>query len=274
MQCHFNVVNEKNGITMNNVNISNVIKGKGMIRNTVALVAFLLMQFAPAVSFAQLFPQDPLTLEAYINDHKKQRSILLARATLEESNTILHKLSQATNRDYRDINIELDKYKRAFDIIDLVYQTASTGFNVLGTYNDVKDKIEKYRELIDEFNEKIVSRGRIESADTLLVNVTVRAVRDLADECENLYHHVIVIAGFCTGKIPCTTATLALMIENVNLSLDHIRAIVDSAYYRAYRFIQARTRLWKRELYRSKTVREMANEAFGRWQESWGGLDY
>ena len=60
--------------------------------------------------------------EAYINDHKKQRSLLLARSVLEESNQLLHKTSEATHRQYRDINIELDKYTRAFDIIDLVYR--------------------------------------------------------------------------------------------------------------------------------------------------------
>ena len=32
-------------------------------------------------------------LEAYINDHKKQRSLLLARSTLEYSNQLLHEYS-------------------------------------------------------------------------------------------------------------------------------------------------------------------------------------
>ena len=82
----------------------------------VLLVLFLGM---PCKLLAQV-PRDIPTIEAYINDHKKQRSLLLARSVLEESNQLLHQASEVTHREYRDINIELDKYTRAFDIIDLV----------------------------------------------------------------------------------------------------------------------------------------------------------
>jgi hypothetical protein len=36
----------------------------------------------PRQAIAQVVPRDIPTIEAYINDHKKQRSLLLARATL------------------------------------------------------------------------------------------------------------------------------------------------------------------------------------------------
>lgn len=239
----------------------------------IALLLLLLIQNGRAVA-QSAWVSDPPTIEAYINDHKKQRSLLLTRAVLEESNGLLHKVSQATSREYKDINVELDKYSRAFDIIDLVYNTAATGFNVYSTYNDVKDKIGKYRDLLEQFNDKVVRRGKFESADTLLLFVSGRAVRDLAEECENLYHHVAVVAAYGTGGIPCTTANLTLLLENINYSLDRIRSIVSSAYYQILRFVEARTKLWKRELYRSKTKEQMVNEALGRWQASWGGIGY
>ena len=62
---------------------------------------------------------DVATLEAYIADHKTQRSLLLARSTLEQSNKLLHDYSQVANKEYKEINVELDKYSRAFDIIDI-----------------------------------------------------------------------------------------------------------------------------------------------------------
>ena len=65
-----------------------------------------------------------------------------------------------------------------------------------------------------------------------------------------------------------------MMIENINRSLDRIKAIVNSAYFQTWKFIKARTSYWKGELYRSKTLREVANDAFGRWMESAGILDY
>ena len=238
------------------------------------ILLLCLTTLCPKAVMAQLVPRDIPTIEAYINDHKKQRSLLLARATLEESNALLHKASKVTHREYRDINLELDKYTRAFDIIDLVYSTVSTGFNVYRTYDNVSEKIGKYKTMLEDFNEKIIQRGRIESADTLLLAVNGRAVVHLAEECQNLYSSVCVLAAYASGQVCCTTASLMLMIDNINKSLDRIKDIVNNAYYQTWKFIQARTSYWKSEIYRSKTIRQMATEAFDRWREAGNILDY
>lgn len=236
-------------------------------------VFLLLLMFGCKTANAQVVPRDIPTIEAYINDHKKQRSLLLARSTLEASNKLLHKASEVTHREYRDVNVELDKYTRAFDVIDLVYSTVSTGFNVYRTYDNVSEKIGKYKDLLSDYNDKILSRGRIETADTLLLSVNLRAVQHLADECQNLYASVSVLAAYASGKVCCTTASMMLMVENINKSLDRIKDIVNSAYYQTWKFIKARTSYWKSEIYRSKTIREVANDALGRWMEA-GHLGY
>lgn len=120
-----------------------------------ALVLICILQLLSIEVKAQVVPRDIPTIEAYINDHKKQRSLLLARSTLEESNKLLHQASKVTHREYRDVNWELDKYTKAFDVIDLVYNTVSTGFNVYRTYDTVSDKIGKYKSLLSDFNEKL-----------------------------------------------------------------------------------------------------------------------
>ena len=76
------------------------------------LVLTCIFQLSPIGVKAQLVPRDIPTIEAYINDHKKQRSLLLARSTLEESNKLLHQASKVTHREYRDVNLELDKSGR------------------------------------------------------------------------------------------------------------------------------------------------------------------
>lgn len=238
------------------------------------ILLLCLTTLCPKTVIAQIVPRDIPTIEAYINDHKKQRSLLLARATLEESNALLHKASKVTHREYRDINLELDKYTRAFDIIDLVYSTVSTGFNVYRTYDNVSEKIGKYKAMLEDFNEKVIQRGRIETADTLLLTVNARAVVHLAEECQNLYSSVCVLAAYASGQVCCTTASLMLMIDNINKSLDRIKDIVNSAYYQTWKFIQARTSYWKSEIYRSKTIRQVATEAFDRWMEAGNILDY
>ena len=234
----------------------------------------LMVEMFPKSAIAQVFPRDIPTIEAYIYDHKQQRSLLLTRSTLETSNALLHKASKVTNREYKDINVELDKYTRAFDIIDLVYNTVSTGFNVYRTYDTVSDKIGKYKTMLNDYNDKILRRGRIETADTLLLSVNMRAIANLADECQNLYLSVSTLALYASGKVCCTTASMMLMVDNINKSLDRIKEIVNSAYYQTWKFIQARTSYWKSEIYRSKTIRQVAEDAFGRWREAGNLLDY
>ena len=83
-----------------------------------------------------------------------------------------------------------------------------------------------------------------------------------------------MLAAYASGQVCCTTASLMLMIDNINKSLDRIKDIVNSAYYQTWKFIQARTSYWKSEIYRSKTIRQMATEAFDRWMEAGNILDY
>ena len=50
-------------------------------------IAVVLFALLPGIAKAQ-WTFDIVSVEAYINDHKKQRSLLLARSTLEHSNKL------------------------------------------------------------------------------------------------------------------------------------------------------------------------------------------
>lgn len=234
--------------------------------STRCILMLLLLVLSEKSNAQAINPPDIPTIEAYINDHKEQRSLLLARSTLEEANALLHKASRKSTKEYKSVNDELDKYTKAFDVIDLVFNTVSTGFNVYRTYETVSDKIGKYKTMLTEFNDKIVARGRFETADTLLLSVNGKAILNLADECQNLYTTVCTIAAYSTGKVHCTTSTLMVLVESINKSLDRIKEIVNQAYYQTWKFIQARTALWKGELYRSQTIQQVAIGAFDRWR--------
>ena len=81
---------------MSNMNNTILTKNKGRKDSSfgkVLLWGFLF--FFPLLSFAQF---DHASVEALINDHKKQRSLLIARQALEISNEQLHKLSKVTNK--------------------------------------------------------------------------------------------------------------------------------------------------------------------------------
>ena len=64
-----------------------------------AVILFLSL-LSPLCAHAQ-WSFDVPSVEAYIADHKDQRSLLLARATLEQANTLLHGYSRDANVTYK-----------------------------------------------------------------------------------------------------------------------------------------------------------------------------
>ena len=138
------------------------------MRHTI-IIALLLITLFPKTALAQ-WGFDAVSVEAYINDHQKQRSLLLARSTLEYSNQLLHEYSSEEVGKYKELNVDLDKYTRAFDIIDVMYQSLRTVLNVKSTYQTVSDRISDYKNLLEDFNEKVIKRKHIELADTEVIS--------------------------------------------------------------------------------------------------------
>ena len=211
-------------------------------------------------------------VEAYINDHKQQRSLLLARSTLELSNQLLHEYSSDAAVGYKELNIDFDKYTRAFDVIDVLYQSLRTSLNVYSTYNTVSDRIGDYKNLLGDYRKKVLERGKISPADTLLISVNLRCIRKITDEGKSLYRSVTDLVLYATGAAACSTSDLLLVLEAVNTSLDDIERHLNRAYIETWRYIQVRIGYWKAKIYRPK-VKEIIDGAFGRWRKA-GRLDY
>lgn len=213
------------------------------------------------------------TVEAYINDHKQQRSLLLARSTLEHSNRLLHEYSRKETTGYKDLNVDLDKYTRAFDVIDVMYQSLRTALNVHSTYEGVSERISDYKTMLEDFNQKVIQRKHIELADTLILSINARAIRTIAQEGEYLYKSVSDLILYATGAAACSTSDLLMVLNSINNSLDNIERHLNRAYFETWRYIQVRIGYWKEKVYRTKTKRELIDDAFGRWRKS-GKLDY
>ena len=216
---------------------------------------------------------DVPTIEAYISDHKNQRSLLLARATLEHSNALLHEYSKTANVNYKEINIELDKYTRAFDVIDLLYQTLRTSLNTYDTYNTIHDRVIDYKNLLEDYYEKCLSRGNIVSTDTLIISINYHMLENIADECENIYKAFSDLVLYATGAAACSTSNLMLVITSINQSLDNIQKQLNTSYISTWKYIQVRIGYWKAQVYRAKTINEIIQGAYGRWRAS-SRLDY
>ena len=162
-------------------------------------ILICLLTLLPSGAKAQM-GFDVTSVEAYINDHKQQRSLLLVRSTLEASNKLLHDYSGDANIGFKDINKELDKYTRAFDVIDVLYQTLRTSLNVYNTYENVSDRVGDYRKMLNDYKKKCLERGNIMSTDTLIITINAKALAKIADEGDNLYRSVNDLVLYATGK--------------------------------------------------------------------------
>lgn len=230
-------------------------------------MVLMIMMLSPDKAKAQ-WSFDVGTVEAYIADHKNQRSLLLARATLEQSNKILHGYSADAAKDYKELNFDLDKYTRAFDIIDLLYQSLRTSMNVYSTYNTISDRITDYKKMLSEYNEKVLKRNRMELADTVIIKISYRCIDRIGKEGQNLYRSVSDLLLYATGAAACSTADLMLVLESINTGLDNIRLLLNSAYFDTWRYIQVRIGYWKESVYLPKSRSLLLEGAFKRWRES------
>ena len=211
---------------------------------------------------------DFVSVEAYINDHKKQRSLLLARSTLELSNQLLHEYSSDATVEYKTLNVDLDKYTRAFDLVDVLYQSLRTSLNVYSTYNTVSDRITDYKNLLEDYREKVLERNKIAVSDTIIISVNLRCIQKIADEGQHLYRSVSDLVLYATGAAACSTSDLLLILESINTSLDNIERHLNRSYFETWRYIQLRMGYWKEAVYRTKTKRQLIDDAFGRWREA------
>ena len=240
------------------------------MRRTLAILFLSLL--SPLCAFAQ-WSFDVPSIEAYIAAHKAQRSLLLARATLEQANTLLHGYSRDANVTYKEINVELDKYTRAFDVIDVMYQTLRTSLNTYDTYETFRKRIEDYRVMLTAFWDKCVSQGDIVSTDMLIITVNRSLLERLSDEGQHIYHSFSDLVLYATGAAACSASELLLVIESINRCLDNIRKHLNKAYFDTWRYIQVRIGYWKAEVYQAKSLPEIIEGAYGRWRVA-GRLDY
>lgn len=230
------------------------------------ILLIVILQFPIKASAQWAF--DVSVVEAYINDHKQQRSLLLARSTLEFSNQLLHEYSSEATVDYQNLNVDLDKYTRAFDVIDVLYQSLRTSLNVYSTYQSVSDRIQDYKNLLHDYNEKVLKRNKLSLGDTLLIGINLRCIQRISDEGNQLYRSLSDLVLYATGAAACSTPDLLRLLESINTGLDNIEKHLNKSYFETWRYIQLRMGYWKESIYRSKSKSEIIEGAFGRWRES------
>ncbi len=237
------------------------------MKRHIHILMTLMMLAMPAVVRAQ-WGFDVGSVEAYISDHKNQRSLLLARATLEQSNNLLHEYSAKAAEDYKALNFDLDKYTRAFDVIDVLYRSLRTSMNVYSTYRTVSDRIGDYKNLLSDYNAKVLKRDKLALQDTIIIRISLRCIDRISAEGKTLYRSVSDLALYATGAAACSTSDLMLVLESINTGLDNIKKLLNAAYFDTWRYIQVRIGYWKESIYTPRSRSLIIEDAFGRWRQS------
>ena len=224
------------------------------------------------------------TLEALIADHKIIRGPIQQRTALETVNQELHDNSKKKVLDYKDVNDQLDKYTRCFEILDVVYNSLSVSMNIYNTTIDIRNKIVSIKDLLERYRACIIMKqlGKIEEAGKILSGVTVIVpedtiifvigrdmVKNVGGKAEDIYKSFVTLVGYATGAMACSTEGLLITIQGLDQQITDLRKIVDNGHFLLWRYIHMRTGYWYKNVLRQKrSVREHARNALERWRRA------
>lgn len=271
----------------------------------VLYILLLMLTVSPKVCHAQRM--DYLTLEALIADHKQIRGPIQQRAALETVNQELHDTSREKVLDYKDVNDQLDKYTRCFDILDIVYNSLSVSMNVYTTAKDISNKLVSIKDLLERYRACIIMKqlGKVEEVgqilsgvkdissisgaaewlhdasnlyensmvivpeDTIIFVIGRDMIKDVGDKSGDIYKSFVSLVGYATGALACTTEGLLSTIQGLDQQLTDLRKIVDNGHFLLWRYIHMRTGYWSKSvLHQQKSVREHARNALERWRRA------
>lgn len=275
------------------------------MKSKVLYILLLLLTVSPRVCHAQRM--DYGTLEALIADHKRIRGSIQQRAALETVNQELHDNSKKKVLDYKDVNDQLDKYTRCFEILDVVYNSLSVSMNLYNTTIDIRNKLVSIKDLLERYRACIIMKqlGKIEEAGKILSGVTDISsiegatewfgaasdlyqngvvivpedtiifvigrdmVKNVGEKAEDIYKSFVTLVGYATGAMACSTEGLLITIQGLDQQITDLRKIVDNGHFLLWRYIHIRTGYWyKNVLHQKKSVREHARNALERWRRA------
>ena len=191
------------------------------------IVLLLFLVITPGNMMAQ-FNFDVESVEALIRDHKRIRSVLMVRDGIEHANQVLHQYSKKAVENHYEVNVNLDEFTRLFDVLDLIANSTTAVMNAANTYTDVKKRI---------------------------------------NDGKNIYTSMTAIIAYGSGKVPCNTANLLKIVQNIDESFDDIRKTINSAYMVTWRYIQFRLYYFKGDIYNRRPTKEVSLEALERWKQ-------
>lgn len=238
-----------------------------MKRLRIYLIFFSVLLFS-VPSIASIAPTDVTSIEAMISNHKAVRSVLTLRYAAETGVYDMHQTSQKEMTNYKDINNELDKYKRYFDIIDLILKSSATAFHTVNTVKNIKDNLSGYVSLLEEYRTKLLNHGSIWGRDTMIYNTSYNLVNSVKDDLEQTYKSYEELAEIVTGVRECTTEDLMTTLNSINESLDELANDIYQARMRLWCYMTIRLGYWNKDIYMTKSIKDIVKGSLDHWIHS------
>ena len=229
------------------------------------LVMSLCLLFITSEAKALDLPTDPASLEAMIHNHKTVRAMLQLRTFAEEGVITYHEKSMHSMEDYATVNKKLDKYRKCFNIINLILNSTATGFHAYNSFNSCKSNIKAYYDLLNTYNKEILQHGAIWTSDTIIIKASQRAVEGVYNGASQLWKSYSELAEIVTGVRNCTTSDLMTILGDINNSIDEIDGSIRRSYTELWAYMTVRMGFWKKDIFMARSVKDIANDALGRW---------
>ena len=226
------------------------------------------MLFAfPAKSFA-ILDYDAGSLETMISNHKRVRTVLGIRAAAEMGVLEAHKAFSQSSTSFEESSKAIDRYKRCFDIIDLILNGTATAFHGVNTYRSVKSNVELYLKLLDDYKTNVLLKGNVKNSDAVIYTTSVEAINQIKTSAISMYDSYIDLAAYLTGAAEFDAQSMMICLQCINDNMDDIDSAVKNAYFNLYSYMVMRKGFWKDGLYRGKTIENLAMEAYASWKKA------
>lgn len=238
---------------------------------------------------------DILTMEMLRMNHTTSHTSIAFATALESANSLLHKNMRNSAEDYKKINAALDKYYKAFEVIDAVLAGANLAGNVWETISLIKERIEDVDDLVKMYREQVnirmkkhlemlnnngkvwnKAKGIYESFkegsfvitpdDTIIYTTSAKMVNNIINDCDKIGNSALTLAAFATGKMAFKTYDVTVNFNLINKRLDNIKRSVDDCYLTLWTYITLRRHLWTPIHKHEVNKPEICKNALDRWK--------
>ena len=243
-----------------------------MTRRLLLLSLLLLQLFAVQAVRSQSVNFDVLSIEAWIDDHKRMMTYLGSRTVQETAVLAQEKDMREKVKTYTDLSEKLDAYDRAFTILGALINGLSTAVRCAQSIQAIGERINDINTLKNQFIDQVGEDG-LRQSDLAVIEMFSSAYSSLRTDVNALWQSITyLVAGSGYGGVGLRVSTMQMldMLESVGASIDRIRKDITDLYLQFYGYVSTRnSSFFAREVWKMHSRQWICDGVLGRWQGSY-----